>query len=218
MRQPTRSRPSACTCPPQRSAEARTHPRQWDGLLLGVCPKDGEPADNFLGLCKRPIGHRYLPVGVADARTQSGRQAAFGSEQPAGLHALLHQFAHFGHFLLRGGSASLDRLINAQEFHGASPCFEFGVAMRTGHDLLKSVKRRTRKARSLQVRRTTLFEIDKSNDLFFRAGREATSHPDAHVAKALLASLGPKSSSLQSVRCAAYPHEIVHDDGTPKGS
>ncbi len=90
--------------------------------------------------------------------------------------------------------------------------------MRTGHDLLKSVKRRTRKARSLQVRRTTLFEIDKSNDLFFRAGREATSHPDAHVAKALLASLGPKSSSLQSVRCAAYPHEIVHDDGTPKGS
>ena len=100
----------------------------------------------------------------------------------------------------------------------SSPCFEFGVALRTGHDLLKSVKRRTRKARSLQVRRTTLFEIDKSNNLFSERDAKLLLHPDARVAKALLASLGPKSSSLQSVRCAAYPHEIVHDDGTTNGS
>ncbi len=98
----------------------------------------------------------------------------------------------------------------------SSPCFEFGVALRTGHDLLKSVKRRTRKARSLPVRRTTLFEIDRSNNLFSERDAKLLFHPDAR--KALLASLGPKSSSLQSVRCAAYPYEIVHDDGTTKGS
>jgi hypothetical protein len=99
----------------------------------------------------------------------------------------------------------------------SSPCFEFGVALRTGHDLPKSVKRQTRKAWSLQVRRTTPFEIDRSNDLFSEPHAKLLFHPDARVAKALLASLGPKSSSLQSVRCAAYPHEIVHDDGRTKG-
>src|SRR5437667_2693310 len=66
----------------------------------------------------------------------------------------------------------------------------------------------------LQVRRTTLFEIDRSNHLFSERDAKLLVHPGAPVAKALLASLGPKSSTLQSVRCAAYPHEIVHDGGT----
>src|SRR6267378_7567685 len=52
-----------------------------------------------------------------------------------------------------------------RNFIVSSPCFEFGVALPTGHDLLKSIKRPARKARLLLARRTTLFEIDRSNDL-----------------------------------------------------
>jgi hypothetical protein len=70
----------------------------------------------------------------------------------------------------------------------SSPCFEFGVALRTGHDLLKSVKRPVRKARPLLARRTTLFEIDRSNDLFSDQDAKLVLRSDAHVAKALGAS------------------------------
>src|SRR6266550_1779917 len=70
-----------------------------------------------------------------------------------------------------------------RNFMVSSPCFEFGVALRTGHDLLKSVKRRTWKARSLQVRRTTLFEIDRANNLFSERDAELLLHPDARSRK-----------------------------------
>jgi hypothetical protein len=60
----------------------------------------------------------------------------------------------------------------------SSPCFEFGVALRTGHDLRKSVKRPARKARPLLVRRTTLFEIDRSNDLFSDQDAKLLFRPD----------------------------------------
>src|ERR1700731_5173306 len=53
-----------------------------------------------------------------------------------------------------------------RNFIVSSLCLEFGVALRTGHDLRKSVKGPARKDRSLLARRTTLFEIDRSNDLF----------------------------------------------------
>src|SRR5207253_6191794 len=54
------------------------------GLCLGVCPKDSEPADNFLRLCKGAIGHRHLPARVAHPRAKCAGQAAFGRQQPAG--------------------------------------------------------------------------------------------------------------------------------------
>src|SRR6266436_434699 len=92
-----------------------------------------------------------------------------------------------------------------RNFIVSSPCFEFGVALRTGNQLPKSVKRPARKARPLLARRTTPFEIDSSNDLFSGRDAKLLLPPDAHVAKALGASLGPKCSSLQSVRCATYP-------------
>jgi hypothetical protein len=91
----------------------------------------------------------------------------------------------------------------------SSPCFEFGVARRTGHDLLKSVKRPARKARPLLARRTTIFEIDRSNDLFSDRNAKLLLRPEARVAKALGASLEPKSSSLQSV---AVP--LIHTNST----
>src|SRR6267378_6617223 len=105
-----------------------------------------------------------------------------------------------------------------RNFIMSSPCFEFGVALRAGNDLLKSVKHPARKARPLLARRTTLFEIDRSNDLFSDRDAKLLLRPHAHVAKALGASAGPKSSSLQFVRCAPYPHEIVHDDTPMKAS
>src|ERR1700675_551042 len=103
-----------------------------------------------------------------------------------------------------------------RNFIVSSPCFEFGVALRASHDLRKSVKRSARRARPLLARRKALFEIDRSNDLFSDREAKLLLRPDALIAKALEASLGPTSSSLQSVRCAADPHEIIHGDTPTK--
>src|SRR6266404_9421686 len=74
---------------------------QFDGLLLRVGAKDGEPADQFLGFGERPIGHSDLVSGEAYASAQGAWQAAFRGEQPAGLEALFDELAHFRHFFLR---------------------------------------------------------------------------------------------------------------------
>src|SRR5437899_567503 len=90
---------------------------QLNGFFLGVCPKDREPADHLLGFSERPIRHGELAIRAAHACAQGAGEAAFGGEQPAGLHSLFDQLPHFGHFLLCRRNASLRRLVNAEEFH-----------------------------------------------------------------------------------------------------
>src|SRR5438034_1219508 len=38
---------------------------QFDGLLLGICLKEGEAADHLLGFRERPVGHGQLATGEA---------------------------------------------------------------------------------------------------------------------------------------------------------
>ncbi len=76
----------------------------------------------------------------------------------------------------------------------SSLCLEFGVALRTGHDLRKSVKGPARKDRSLLARRTTLFEFDRSNDLFSDRHAKVFLRPDAH-----------NLSRCPGVTCGSWP-------------
>ena len=73
---------------------------QFDGLFLRVRSKECEAADHFFGFGERTVGDSQLPTRNANARAKSAWQAAFGGEQRTGLHLLLDQFAHLGHFLL----------------------------------------------------------------------------------------------------------------------
>src|SRR5271165_5673535 len=67
-----------------------------------------------------------------------------------------------------------------RNFIVSSPCFELGIAQRTGRDLLKSVKRPARKARPLLVTSNDALRNRQVKRSFFRPGREAISslrHP-----------------------------------------
>src|SRR5882762_5576696 len=73
---------------------------QFDRFFLRVRAQECESADDLLGFGKRTVGDSHLSTRHANARAKGAWQAAFGGEQRAGLHLVLDQFAHLGHFLL----------------------------------------------------------------------------------------------------------------------
>jgi hypothetical protein len=72
----------------------------FDGLFLRVRLKDGEATDHFLGFGQRPIGHRQLAIGEANARAKGVGHAAFYGEEEGSFHPFLNPLSHFGNFLL----------------------------------------------------------------------------------------------------------------------
>ncbi len=86
---------------------------QFDSLLLGVGPEDGETADQLLGFGERAIGDSELVTGEPHARAESAWQAAFRGDQPAGFETVFDELAHLGHFFLRRWSISFHRFVHA---------------------------------------------------------------------------------------------------------